>query len=445
MKLLNKKSIGLDIADRTIEVIEVERSDNEFRALNFINANLPEGVVDNGRIKDVVKLTEVVKSIFSDSRPNPLSSRKVIFGLPEAQVFLHHFSLGPHEKKTRDALVLREITLSLPIKEDDLAYSYQIISDTPTETIILIAAASKEVTKEWLDFFKSIDIEVELFDIETLAVFRGLFKDTPQNPVCVLDIGSRTANICIFDRLGLRYSFSTFMAGDAFTEAITRTNGCDFATAEKIKIENGLSSTDDKLKTTLENELNGLINTVKETIEYYKNKTNGVINEIVLVGGSSQMKGLEEYIKKTLNYNVHLGSSRFHFDNAPLIYIEASGLAIRGLDNSWDEKDPTIPIKFKDGSVQSLPKTDEIQIGKINKQAVLLAGIVFVGLLLLAGAFWFSENQRKIRAYTVNTKINAENQSTTTQNSLMTTSSTPSTSTRSKDAEKLPLLKKKSL
>lgn len=414
MKLLNKKSIGLDIADRTIEAVELESSGSGFAVLNLISAGLPEGVVENGRIKDSVKLAEALKVIFSETRFKPLSFKKVIFGLPESQVFLHNFNIAVHNKKDRDELVLQEVKLNIPIREDDLIYSYKVLSDTLAGAKFLIAAASRKVVKEWLDFFKSMDIEVEILDIETLALFRGLFTGLPQKPVCILDIGSRTANVCIFDRFGLRYSFSSFIAGDALTNAIMKVEGADFQTAEKIKIAEGLSTEKKKSANALEVELKKIDNTIKEALNFFHIETNDTVEEIVLVGGSCQLKGLEDRFKKIFNNkNVYIGSSRLHYNKMPLIYIEATGLAIRGLDKDWDDKDPNIPSVFKNakGKVVYINRIKEDKsVGKIqkkilNKQTILLIGIVVIGAVLLVIAFWFRGSQRKARLEKNNIKV----------------------------------------
>lgn len=415
MALLNKKSIGLDIADRSIEAVELESSDGSFKVLNLISASLPEGVVENGRIKDGKKLAEAVKIIFSGKRPKPLSSHKVVFGLPESQVFLHNFHLGYHNKKDRDELVLQEVLLNIPVKEGDLIYSYKIISDTFTGVKILVAATSQTVVKEWLDFFKSVDIEAEILDIEILAVFRGLFTKLPQKPICVLDIGSHTANVCIFDQFGLRYSFSSFIAGDALTNAIMKTEGMDWQTAEAQKIKDGLASRNKKNVAAMADELMKINNTLKEALDYLKTETNESVAEIILVGGASQLKGLVDYFKKTFDKNVYVGASRLHYEKMPLIYIEATGLAIRGLDKDWDDKDPSIPKQFKDGKnkfvfANSLKKDEEkigkVQRKKIDKKVIFLIIILLVGAILLAAIFWFRSSQQKSKIEKTSIKMN---------------------------------------
>ncbi len=405
MKLLNKKSIGLDIADRTMELAEIESSDSDFKVLNLISANLSEGIVENGQIKDKVKLAEAVKLLFSDAKSKPLSSRKIVFALPESQVFLRNFALGAHDKKNRDELARREALLSVPIREDDLVFSYRVISESPADTKFLLAAASRTITKEWLDFFRSIEIEVEILDIEALAVFRGLFGVPPEKPICVLDIGSRTANICIFDQSGLRYSFPSFIAGNSFTDAVAKAAEAEFAAAEKIKITQGLSSSEQTVASELKSEIDKLISSIEETFDYFKKGTGDSVSEIVLVGGSSQMSGLADYLSTALKIDTRIGTSRLHGGETPLIYIEAIGLAMRGLDSIWDDRDPNLPVHFPDGkekikfiaSAKESAVINKIQNIKLNKQILLLIGSLLLGLLLLIGALWFRESQRKIR------------------------------------------------
>lgn len=451
MPLLNKKSIGLDIADRTIEAVELESSGGGFTVLNLVSANLPEGVVENGQIKDKTKLAEALKVVFADTRFKPLTVRKVVFGLPESQVFLHNFNLGRHDKKDRDELILQEVKLNVPIKEDDLVFSYKILSETLTGARVLIVATNGKLVKEWLDFFKSIDIEVEILDIETLAIFRGLYATLPQKPVCVLDMGSRTTNICIFDQFGLRYSFASFIAGDALTQAIARARNIDVKEAEDQKTSDGLASRSKKNIAALNGELKKIEDSINEALDFFKTETNEYVEEIVMVGGTSQLKGLEEKWKKVFNRNVYLGASRLHYNKMPLTYIEATGLAIRGLDKDWDEKDPSIPMLFKDGKgkivfVDLIKEKNEI--GKIqkklfDKKTILLISVAIVGFLLLAGAFWFRDSQRKARREKNNVKIEFPEANIITSTTQTTATSSIITGTQGNDVEKIPTIKNK--
>ena len=162
MALLQKKSIGLDIADSTIEAVELENSGMGVKILNTSRIFLPSGVVEGGRIKDEKILAQYVIDIFLKAKPKAITAKKIVFGLPEAQTFLHVFSLGAYNKKNLGELVLQEAKFNIPLKEDDLSFSYKIIAQSAGNTKILIAAASKTVIREWYDFFAKLKVEAQV-------------------------------------------------------------------------------------------------------------------------------------------------------------------------------------------------------------------------------------------------------------------------------------------
>jgi len=64
------------------------------------------------------------------------------------------------------------------------------------------------------------------------------------------------------------------------------------------------------------------------------------VEQVILIGGTSQMPGLLEFFIKELNLTIKLGSAKSLNAKIPITYVEAIGLALRGLDNRWDEFQP---------------------------------------------------------------------------------------------------------
>jgi Tfp pilus assembly PilM family ATPase len=70
MNLLKIKSIGLDIADHTIEIVEVKKWLGTFSVTKLNQINLEPGIVSRGRIIDQKKLEFALKKLFASARPN---------------------------------------------------------------------------------------------------------------------------------------------------------------------------------------------------------------------------------------------------------------------------------------------------------------------------------------------------------------------------------------
>ena len=107
MCFFTKRAIGLDIADHTIEIVELQKNFGKVKVRGLGRVKLKTDVVERGRIKDKEKLTQAIRDAASQAKPNKIIGKKIVFGLPECQVYTHIFSLSITEKvKEEDLRVL---------------------------------------------------------------------------------------------------------------------------------------------------------------------------------------------------------------------------------------------------------------------------------------------------------------------------------------------------
>lgn len=344
MFFFQKKIVGLDIADRSIEVAELLIAKGGPVVVSTGRVLLKAGVVERGIIRDERLLAEALRAVFIKAKPHPIESKTVIFGLPESQVYTHIFELGAHQKKERDWLIAKEAQASIPLRNEDLLFSYRVLSEEKSRVEVLLVAASKAVVLEWDQFFKRLQLEVQTFDIETLAAFRGLFVTPPKAPVCVVDIGATTTNIAIFTSKGLRYSYCLDIGGDIMTQELAKTLNTTLQEAEKMKRELGIVDRKERIFLILIKILEPIAKEVKTALEYFRERYQEEVKEVVFIGGSSKLKGLIDYMKPNLNVLVRLGESVLLRNRAFLEYIEAVGLALRAVDEAWEKKDPAFSI-----------------------------------------------------------------------------------------------------
>jgi len=302
INIFSKKSVGLDIADHTIEAVELIKKGAKVEISSLGRVLLEPGIIERGRIKDEKKLLEAVKRSLANAKPKPIVKKEIIFGLPESQVYTHIFELKPHNKKERQALILEQAYKNIPLKKEDLLFSYKVLKETKENIEILLVATSREVVLEWQQFFQKLGLEVEVFDIESLATFRGLFSKPSKEPVCVVDIGAASTNIAIFDRKGLRYSRSINIAGNVFTQEIAKAMKIDSEKAEKQKIKIGLTNKNNQIFPILIKALEPLSREIKTLLNYLQEKTGEKVKEIILVGGSSKLKGINDYFKTDIDF-----------------------------------------------------------------------------------------------------------------------------------------------
>ena len=355
LKSKNKHAIGLDISDRTIEVVHISLEKKQITLKSSNRVTIPSGVVVGGRIKKNKTLNEAVKKAFKEAKPYPISTEKVVFGLPESQVYTRVFFATLKSEKNIPEAVNKEITKNIPIPENKLTYDVRILSKQRvngrtkgTRFEILIVAVEKEVVTEWLHFLSSSRIGVEGFDIETFASARGLFESAPPHPFCVVDIGAGSTSIGIFNKHGLQFSLSGDIAGDQFTKSISRALKISYSEADKLKKTHGVSNPEEKVFAVLVKQLEEIRKDIAGAIAYVKRKSDLSVKEIILIGGSSQLKGIESYFEKNLNIPVRRGKSILspvkRTKVNQLFYLSAIGLAMRNINPSRALKDPFIPL-----------------------------------------------------------------------------------------------------
>jgi len=424
-------AVGLDIADRSIEVAELTRRRGRIQVAALGRQVLPPGVVERGLIKDTAKLTSIVRSVLSLAQPQAIMPHRIHFGLPENQVYLHSFSLPQAEgarviEKELQALAAKEAEENIPISADDLLVTYELIDGGP---LCLIAAVNRHVLRDWQTFFRSLGFEVE-FDLETLALFRSLGLKAAL-PVAVVDFGTVATNVAVFDHRGLRYSRTLAYGTEALTDSLVKNLKITAAAAEKQKLDVGLMDPESKIFTVLLKDLVPLRDELKITFDYYERTANKKIEAIYLAGGGSQLRGLADYLKSNLEITTMLARSIFL--NQPLVYLEALGLALKGFGQKHSALD------FK------LNRTDANLSAsgwlKQNSKWLIFIAIMLVGGLALWGADRYRQAVEQARQEAIQAQIDAlpvispevilpsatttEETSTTTEIKTVTVTETP--------------------
>lgn len=461
MYSINKKKVGVDISDRSIEIAEMTKQGGKVKVSKLGRVLLKEGIVKWGEIKDEEKLRVAFLQVLKEAKPQPIETQSIIIGLPESLVFTYIFSLKSDEKNNLEELIRIEATKNIPLPEKELVYSYKVLNKRKIEievdkkikkttlTDISLVATSQKHLLMWQKFFQKLGIEIEFFDIETLALFRSIYNNLDNNHVCLIDIGAVTTNISIFSKEGLCYSHFIKKAGDLFTANIAeiRENAqgekIGLEMAEKIKEEIGLSKTGkygEELELVLNSILYSISQEIKKTLVYHQVKFRKIISEIILLGGSAKLNGILEYFEKNLvldntpaileegkeveggaktkevvvdspvlarkGLNIRIGQSQYFQGGNVLEYIEAIGIAVRGLEGK-SENEPYFEIVdlkkiekekiriAKESEKKILNASSEKSWFKVHKKEAQLLIVLIVGIVMIIGAFWYRSYSAK--------------------------------------------------
>lgn len=387
-------SVGLDIADRSIEVAELMRRGRKLVVVALGRQSLSAGVVERGEIKDEAKLAGALRLVLNLAKPRAITPERIYFGLPESQVYLHSFSIPAStiSRPALEALIIKEAREHVPLEVGDLTFGYKSLGSWSEKAHYLIAAASRRVLNEWQVFFHSLGYAVE-FDLEALSLFRSLGLD-PAAPAAVADFGAVTTNIAVFDARGLRYTRTLALGAETLTENLVKSLKVSPDEVEKQKREIGLIDPDSKIFTILLKGLAPLRDELKITLDYYERWSGKKIEALYLAGGGSELRGLADYLRSNLEIAVTIARSAFL--NQPLVYLEALGLALKAFASRRERRE--LAFQFgPEGKASPAFKRDSPWkwLTDIRRLATL-AGLVVMGALIIVAVYYYQQTVKSV-------------------------------------------------
>ncbi len=355
------KAFGLDISDRSIEVVELSKF-IRFAVVNSGRIELPEGLVNEGLILKKDELALELKTLLQQVKPKRLSTNKVILSVPEAQVFTKCLVIDAKIKNSDlEKYIYDKLVPALPVNLDKLYWDYLLkpLGDK-TKKMVIFFGVPKGVADSYVKFVNSIGLEVVSLTVESLSLARTVLKRSDQQSL-IVDIGASDTTLSFFDG------------------------------SDKIN----LSITVDEAN---ERNISKLVNEIKEAINYYEGVFSQQIDVIYLAGATADDPGVREGLEAGLERPVQLvlPSAIFNLKRLPekeknfTTFIKVIGLGMIG--STAGLEDINFLKKMPKSEVNDIKTSDLFKMGYLSRvdalRAVLNNGyILTLMILIIAGVF----------------------------------------------------------
>ena len=458
-----KNTVGINISDYSIKVVEVKCVGGKYEVISSGMVLMEPGIVTNGRIENSENLKKYIDKVLAEASPRPIEPKDIAFAIPERQVYSHVFEIDASSQKDINKIVYDEALSCIPINREELVFSYKVLEKfkAPAEVEdvtekkevvlvdkirILIVGVQNEVVEEWKLFFNAMNVDIGNFFTETFSTYQGMFETMLDHAVCLVDIGASTTNVSIVSPNGLMYSSTINAAGNYFSKKLKdgigkkadgTESGYSHEEVGQLKREVGLLPSEKLVNVAviLKSAMLPIVEEIRTAIKYYNLKTGKVLTDIILIGGSSKLKGLSEYLTSNLSglkYELVARTATGEEDKAAnkdikavigwslrndmaIEYTEAIGLAMGKNNKVWSKLSPVIPLAFKaneyalpeneekeeeisddeSASGDDVETTDKLSWIKEHKQLVQLLVLVIIGSALIGWAFWYRDQSAK--------------------------------------------------
>lgn len=340
-------SVGVDISDRTVKYVELEKKSRGLCVKKFGKKIIERGAVEGGEIKNPDKLIETLSLLKKE-----VGNKYVVVSLPEEKAFVKTVTLPfMPVQKIKSALELQMEEL-VPFSPKEIVFDFEVISSSPGgETKVFLNVFPEKISASYAEVFEQAGLSPVVFELENQSVFRCLVPRGEQKTIMIIDFGKTRTSLSIGSGGTVKFGLTIPVAGEEIDKILAKEFKISIFEAEGLKKQQDIArGSNAKVINSIVSMLSVIKDEIAKFHDYWSGhfsdygSGNGDISKIILCGGDSNLFGLPEYLSSTLNTQVELGNpwanSASFEDYIPeiekkesLSYTTAIGLALRNFQN----------------------------------------------------------------------------------------------------------------
>jgi len=337
---------GVDISDSSLKWLSLKSAERGWEIERYLEIPLEQGVVDGGVVRDEKKLGVAIARLHKEVNGEGFAHA----ALPEevAYVFSMHVQ-DVHNREQVLNIIEFELEDRVPLKANQAVYDYDIVEmhADGNGAEIGVTVFPKDVVSGYVNAFAHSGLTLLSLEIEARSIARSVVPKGEGEVVLVADFGRARTGIAILKSGVPIFTSTVSVGGDAMTRVIVEKLKVGEKEAETFKNENGIApGGDERVLEAIGSTAAALADEITKHYQYWDTKRNEhgeratPVEKVILCGGSSNLKGLPEYIAtrvhaSTERANVWQNVCNFE-DYIPPIerhhslgYATAVGLALR--------------------------------------------------------------------------------------------------------------------
>lgn len=328
IKNTKKKSaitLTLDFGSHSVKCLLAQRNHEKIKVFNMFSVPLSAEVYENGNILNEASLVLNLRDAFVQ---NKIKAKETAVTIESTEILKRELTIAHVPVEDRLDLIKYEISQYLPIDLDDYVIQYKVIEEIligeSNMLQVQIAAMPKRMAEAYYNLIKKCGLKPILMDLHSHALEKFVawnFSNVPdynEKTLVFVDFGHSMLDINLIDKGHLIFSRSINMGGKGFDKIIAANLSIEDSKAEEkkccvdiIKLQEarheaqmnalGLEAPNPKdvILSNFADYLDECLDELNKVLKYYTSRSiENKIDYIYLYGGSSQFKGLAEYVSE---------------------------------------------------------------------------------------------------------------------------------------------------
>jgi type IV pilus assembly protein PilM len=303
-----KPMVGLDIGSSSIKAIELRRTHGEIQVVNLGVEPLASDIVVDSMIVDSGSVASSITKIFAD---HGIKSKQVATSVSGHSVIVKKISMATMSGEELEGAIRNEAQQHIPFEMSDVNLDYQVLSGEQSgpQMEVLLVAVKKDKILNYTNALQLAGRQPMIVDIDAFALLNCYeFNYVPpsNSTVALLNLGASVMNINIVKGATPLFTRDVSVGGNQYTDALQKELDLSFDDAESLKLGNKVGTVSEDAKTPIMQQVTELIVLeIQKTFDFFRATASGDhIERIYLAGGSSQVPGLMEALRREFSLPV---------------------------------------------------------------------------------------------------------------------------------------------
>lgn len=297
-------AVGVDISDRNIKYAKLIPTTDGFRLGKFGDIPLAAGIVEGGRILDPERLRDTLRTLRQNHDVSFVRA-----ALPEEQIYFFRMTIPNGTREALHDTIELSLEEHVPISAPEAVFDFEVVGHSGTDVEVAVTAASRPVVESYSNTFADAGLTLLSLELEAEAVARTVIHHEDSFAHLIVDFGETRTGIAVSYKGQIYFTSTVGIGGQMLTETLAKHFSIPLAEAETMKREFGLSrnSPHQDLFSLLLNNVAVLRDEINKHFIYWHTHPDETgmsrppIEQIVLVGGDSNLAGLPDYLSASLH------------------------------------------------------------------------------------------------------------------------------------------------
>lgn len=338
---------GLEVSQTGLRTMAL---DKKLHVLGYGNLDVDPIKLEESITKNTDYLAQSMQQLLSQKIIGRLPSNRVVLSVPTARTFTRSMTLPTSAEENLLEAVQLESEQYIPVPMSELCMDYEIINRNKNTIEVLMCAVPKRIINALVTASQAAHLDPVLIEPAMLSLARLVNKTEEGHlPTIIVDVGAASTDIAILDKT-IRVTGGATIGGHTFTLDISRHLKIPLEEAHQLKVHSGLGigPKQAKIQRALKGSLTEIVAEIRKVLRYYAERigSKSKIEQIIVVGGGSNLPGLGDYLTETLMMPARSGSpwQSLNFDHLAqpsrsfrARYVTAVGLAMVHPEEIWHD------------------------------------------------------------------------------------------------------------